>query len=374
MCGRAACTLAPKTLRQKFAYTRKRADKQTDAKSSSHPSDSPCQDVQEPAFVDEGCKYQQSYNTTPKQYLPVLLQTKDGHREFRVMQWGLVPSWHKGSDPSTFSLSMFNARLDGIADKASFRTPLKRGQRCVVVMDGFFEWQVLPSKRRQPYFVYFKDSGNDSRCGQDPEHVEGSKASIRPLTIAGIYDTWTPTSKDDDGSGRGSESSSFKQGLPAGASLETFTIITVPAAQSLTWLHDRMPAVLETSADVDAWLDHGTVPAHEALSRLVSAETALSWHPVGKQVGNIRSAGADCIVEVDPVPVEEKQRAKLASGMAAWLKTGSCSPSKKTSSKRRSAHSASQASDGVSPSEPLAKVIKPLPVTMADDEIIVLSD
>jgi hypothetical protein len=42
----------------------------------------------------------------------------------------------------------------------------------------------------------------------------------------------------------------------------------------------------------------------------------LSWHPVGPSVGNIRSSGADCIVEADPVSVEEKQRAKMASGMA----------------------------------------------------------
>ena len=46
----------------------------------------------------------------------MLLQKDDGEREIRLMQWGLIPSWHKGA-AKEFSLNMFNARLDGIADK-----------------------------------------------------------------------------------------------------------------------------------------------------------------------------------------------------------------------------------------------------------------
>ena len=42
-----------------------------------------------------------------------------------------------------------------------------------------------------------------------------------------------------------------------GAPLVTCTIITVPAAKSIAWLHDRMPAVLRTEADVTAWLHGG---------------------------------------------------------------------------------------------------------------------
>ena len=44
--------------------------------------------------------------------------------------------------------------------------------------------------------------------------------------------------------------------LRGGAPLVTCTIITVPAAKSIAWLHDRMPAVLRTEEDVAAWL-HG---------------------------------------------------------------------------------------------------------------------
>jgi putative SOS response-associated peptidase YedK len=123
-------------------------------------------------------------------------------------------------------------------------------------MSRFFEWQVLPSKRRQPYFVYFNDSGNASRCQLSAEGVDASKGSTRPLTLAGIYDVWSPTSTGDTGL--------------EGEALETFTIITVPATKALSWLHDRMPAVLDRPEAVDAWLDHGTVSAPEVGYELCS--------------------------------------------------------------------------------------------------------
>lgn len=70
MCGRAACTLAPQDLQRKFAYTRKRTDQPKEEGPSPSSKDDGCQgDGQEPTFHDKGCKYKQSYNTTPKQYL-----------------------------------------------------------------------------------------------------------------------------------------------------------------------------------------------------------------------------------------------------------------------------------------------------------------
>eukprot|EP00730_Choanoeca_flexa_P012983 TRINITY_DN4843_c0_g1_i2.p1 TRINITY_DN4843_c0_g1~~TRINITY_DN4843_c0_g1_i2.p1 ORF type:complete len:390 (+),score=71.22 TRINITY_DN4843_c0_g1_i2:224-1393(+) len=388
MCGRAACTLAPQDLKRKFAYTRRAADCPSDKQPPSPPAQQPqnedsqqCKDEDdmrkedsscdyiEPAFIDEAAKYKQSYNTTPKQHLPVLLQSKDGHREFRVMQWGLVPSWHKG-DPSNFTLSMFNARLEGIADKASFRTPLKWGRRCVVVVDGFYEWQVLSNKKRQPYFIYFSNSGNASRC-QSASQAEAVKGSIRPLTLAGIYDVWKPKASPATSPKKAAASSTLVTESPSAAetedsnvqsALETFTIITVPAAASLGWLHDRMPAVLTTDEDVDAWLDAGKVPAHEALSRLSPVNNALAWHPVGRQVGNIRYSEPDCVVEVDPVPQEEKQRAKMASGMAAWLNKASPKRSTKTAASSRD-------------EAPVAKLPKCKSTEKAsDDEVIIIDE
>lgn len=49
------------------------------------------------------------------------------------MKWGLVPSWSKSSAPE---YKMINARIEGLLEKSTFKTPLTRGRRCVIVVDG----------------------------------------------------------------------------------------------------------------------------------------------------------------------------------------------------------------------------------------------
>ena len=51
------------------------------------------------------------------------------------MLWGLVPSWHKG-DPKAVAYKMNNARSDGMLQKRSFKGPLEKGRRCVVLVEG----------------------------------------------------------------------------------------------------------------------------------------------------------------------------------------------------------------------------------------------
>ncbi len=51
------------------------------------------------------------------------------------MLWGLVPQWHQG-DVKHVGLSLNNARSDGMLSKNTFKVPLERGQRCVVLVDG----------------------------------------------------------------------------------------------------------------------------------------------------------------------------------------------------------------------------------------------
>ena len=51
------------------------------------------------------------------------------------MRWGLVPAWHKG-EISAISYAMNNARSESMLEKKSFKVPLVRGRRCVVLADG----------------------------------------------------------------------------------------------------------------------------------------------------------------------------------------------------------------------------------------------
>ena len=89
-------------------------------------------------------------------------------REYRIFQWGLIPSWAK--DPA-IGHRMINARAETAAEKPSFRTAFKR-RRCLIVADGFYEWQkpspsALPRKdaakptkgnpKKQPYYIQMRD-------------------------------------------------------------------------------------------------------------------------------------------------------------------------------------------------------------------------
>ena len=51
------------------------------------------------------------------------------------MQWGLIPSWHSG-DPKSTGYNMINARSDGVMEKRTYKVPLQKGRRCVVIVDG----------------------------------------------------------------------------------------------------------------------------------------------------------------------------------------------------------------------------------------------
>ena len=84
----------------------------------------------------------------------------------------------------------------------------------------------------------------------------------------------------------------------------SYTIITVDAAPSLRWLHNRMPAVLETDDDVTAWLSPDT-PAVKALSLLHPVDN-LTWHMAHPDVGNIRNNVENYTIEYVPRPGVEK--------------------------------------------------------------------
>lgn len=46
----------------------------------------------------------------------------------------------------------------------SFQDPLLKGQRCVILADGFYEWR-RQEKDKQPFFIYFPQT-------QGPAHVK----------------------------------------------------------------------------------------------------------------------------------------------------------------------------------------------------------
>lgn len=52
------------------------------------------------------------------------------------MRWGLVPNWHSGDSEKGVGFNMINARSETMLAKRTFKVPLEKGRRCVVLVDG----------------------------------------------------------------------------------------------------------------------------------------------------------------------------------------------------------------------------------------------
>ena len=167
-----------------------------------------------------------------------------GGRALAMLRWGLVPFWAK--DP-TIGSRLINARAESIAEKPSFRDAFRK-RRCLVLADGFYEWQTQPQGPKQPFYI------------------------TTPATVAfaGLWERWRD---------------------PAGPVLETCSIVTTEASDQLRPIHDRMPVILAAEA-FDAWLD-ARAPLAAAL--LVPYRQALTVYPVARRVNAVRHDDPACI-------------------------------------------------------------------------------
>jgi putative SOS response-associated peptidase YedK len=189
------------------------------------------------------------HNIAPTQAVPVVRrQPNSGERELVTLRWGLVPAWAKDIG---IGAKMINARAETLADKPSFRDAFKK-RRCLIVADGFYEWQARPKGPKQPWFITVADA--------------------RPFAFAGLWEEW----------------------WDAGSTLiETCTIVTTEANAALRPIHARMPAILPAGR-FDAWLDPAAAAADlEAL--LAPYAGAIAARPVGRRVNDVGNDDPGCV-------------------------------------------------------------------------------
>jgi putative SOS response-associated peptidase YedK len=189
------------------------------------------------------------YNAAPTQRMPVV-RIVDDKRELALLRWGLIPSWAK--DPKIGN-SLINARGETVAEKPAFRSAFK-ARRCLVLVDGFYEWRKLPGGGKQPYRITMADGS--------------------PFAFAGLWERWD---KGDE-------------------PLETFTIITTTANELVVPIHDRMPVILDP-ADYDAWLESPDTAIPMALIQPYPARR-MSAYPVSTRVNSPRNDDAAVIERV----------------------------------------------------------------------------
>lgn len=129
-----------------------------------------------PDFLEKrfGAKFKQdfkkvyhvsAYDNSP---MPVIINEEPD--KFSFLNWGLVPFWVRDEEQAkNIRIKTVNARSDTIFEKPSFRVPIRK-RRCLVVMDGYFEWREVNGKI-YPYYIKMKD--NDA------------------FAVAGIWDEWS---------------------------------------------------------------------------------------------------------------------------------------------------------------------------------------
>ena len=162
------------------------------------------------------------FNIAPTQPVPIVrLRSgqQEPQREFVWLQWGLIPGW---AESPALGSRLINARAESAAEKPAFRTAVRQ-RRCLVVADGFYEWQAVDGAKR-PYFFHFRDD--------------------RPFAFAGMWEAWEG---------------------PDHSMLETCAIITTEPSELMRPIHNRMPVILPPEAYA-AWLN----PAIHEPRRLAS--------------------------------------------------------------------------------------------------------
>jgi len=196
----------------------------------------------------------ESYNIAPSQDVPVVRRGEGGN-DCDLLRWGLVPFFAHGV-PGKYST--INARVETVASSPAYRGPWKRAQRCIVPANGFYEWQQQPDGTKQPWFV----------------HLTGSEL----FGFAGLWD---------------------RSVTESGAALESFTIITLPAAPFMAEIHNsrrREPAILRQS-EHECWLAGSEAEARAALHAAAAGE--LSAHRVSRRVNTPRNQGPALIAAVE---------------------------------------------------------------------------
>ena len=160
----------------------------------------------------------------------------------QLRRWGLIPSWAKDE---RIGNRQINARVETVAEKPAFRDAVRR-RRCLVPVDGFYEWSGAASPK-QPYYI----------------GIEGRAL----FAFAGLWERWRN---------------------PSGRVIESCTLLTTEANEVLSELHSRMPVIVDPESYA-LWLDPD-VRDLEPLKPALQGKLAdtLQFYPVSLHVNDTR--------------------------------------------------------------------------------------
>jgi len=189
----------------------------------------------------------------------------DESRTIQVMRWGVIPSFtpkeqkYPQHQPS-------NARAEALLSSPMWRR-LVRNNRCVALAEGYYEWKTAEgadgsSTKKQPFYITRRDGGL--------------------LMMAALYDCCS-----HHGGGGGGATRDF-----------SYAIVTTESTGSIASIHHRMPVILESEDDVNAWLDPAT-PHASFMALLRPRPELLHFHAVSPAVNSVRNNSPMCIEPYD---------------------------------------------------------------------------
>lgn len=186
-----------------------------------------------------------TWNATPSSDLPVV-HAQLGQRQCQLMHWGLIPSWLKAPDSK---FKMINAKAETLEEKPSYRTAFK-SRRCLIPISGFYEWQ-------------------QQKDGKQPWYMTHENEEL--MAFAGLWEVW-----------KGERI------------IQSFTIITKDANETMAKIHHRMPVILPATS-FDQWLDPDNKDTQSLSTLMLNASVTLKLQRVGKAVNNPRHNTSELI-------------------------------------------------------------------------------
>lgn len=186
------------------------------------------------------------YNLTPSQEGIIVRLNEEGEMYASVAKWGLCPAWMKDANKAQAA-----ARGETVAEKPMFRNAFRKA-RCLVIIDGFYEWD-RSVKPTQPFYFRRPDE--------------------TPFAIAGL---WSSRTTED------------------GTEEVNYAMITIGPNKLMAPIHDRMPVILDEK-DYRTWLNPKS--SLETLQALLvpCPEDVLEAFPVSRLVNRPQNDSPDLL-------------------------------------------------------------------------------
>jgi putative SOS response-associated peptidase YedK len=184
--------------------------------------------------------YVPSHNVAPTEKAPIVREGADHKRTAELATFGILTTI-----PGRPTFNLINLQSEKAAGRKDFKE-----RRCVIPADGFYEWEKISEKEKQPHYVYPTDG---------------------LFSFGGI---WKETAT----------------GL-------AFSIFTTAPNELVGRFHHRMPVILGHNA-VSQWLSPDSDPKELTDFFHPYPANLMHEHKVSKAVNNPRNKDASCIAPV----------------------------------------------------------------------------